>query len=435
MTRTIDPYDELAALFLTEPDERQAPAAAPPVVCELLVVGHLPVRADLWLTPYADAVARGGGATVLLRLDAEEPALQVLQADGVSLGQEPVSLAEAIGGLAPHIRRWVVRPPLDTSPREILQAGGDRITILTSADELARVHAFERIKAFVEAAAAAGERPPTIGLAVLGADPDTARRTCQLINHATRASLEIEVPLVVCLPRMDAEVQARQWLRFAGTTSVSPASVLGWIRDASVAAPAEPAAVAEPARGAPPAVAAAAVSGPGTEAIAREPDVVEFLTPMAMPKPNARITPDPTFEVEPKEPAAGATERGESGRPTPLARFIEGLTPLPVRCPGHERLELAVDKTGRLHLITLEPHLRELAVVRSWARAHRELIGMACREQLIDPAAEAVCHVVSDRPASLADLHGSDLRLHVLAPVTVEGKQGWYAAPLNTDLR
>lgn len=430
MTRTIDPYDELAALFLTEPDERQAPAAAPQAVCELLVVGHLPVRADLWLTPYADAVARGGGATVLLRLDAEEPALQVLQADGVSLPPEPGTLAEAIGRLAPHIRRWVVRPPLNTSPRELLQAGGDRITILTSADELARVHAFERTKAFVEAAAAAGERLPTIGLAVLGADPDTARRTCQLINHATRASLEIDVHLVVCLPRMDAQIKATQWLRFDGATSVSLASVLGWIRDASAAAPAEHAAAAELVPGAPPAVAAPAVSEP--EAIAREPDVVEVLTPMAMA--NAKIAPNPTFEVEPKQPATGASEPSESGRPAPLARFIEGLTPLPVRCPGHERLELAVDQAGRLHVIALEPHLRELAVVRSWARAHRELLGMACRGQLTDPAAEAVCHVVSDRPASLADLHGSDLRLHVLAPVTVEGKQGWYAAPLNTDI-
>ncbi len=149
---------------------------------------------------------------------------------------------------------------------------------------------------------------------------------------------------------------------------------------------------------------------------------------------NARIAPDPTYEVEPKQSATGATEPGESGRPSPLSRFIEGLKPLPVRCPGHERLELAVDQAGTLHLIALEPHLRELPVVRSWARAHRELIGMACRGQLIDPAAEAVCHVVSDRPASLADLHGSDLRLHVLAPVTVEGKQGWYAAPLNADI-
>ena len=155
---------------------------------------------------------------------------------------------------------------------------------------------------------------------------------------------------------------------------------------------------------------------------------------MPMPMANAKIAPNPTFEVEPKEPAAPASEPGESGRPASLARFIEGLTPLPVRCPGHERLELAVDQAGRLHVIALEPHLRELPVVRSWARSHRELIGMACRGELIDPAAEAVCHVVSDRPALLADLHGSDLRLHVLAPVTVEGKQGWYAAPLNAEV-
>ncbi len=40
-------------------------------------------------------------------------------------------------------------------------------------------------------------------------------------------------------------------------------------------------------------------------------------------------------------------------------------------------------------------------------------------------------HLFSDQPARLADLHGTGLQLHVLAPVTVEGRQGWYTAPLN----
>ena len=35
----------------------------------------------------------------------------------------------------------------------------------------------------------------------------------------------------------------------------------------------------------------------------------------------------------------------------------------------------------------------------------------------------------------LANLHGADLRLHVLAPVDVEGRRGWYSAPLNKPRR
>jgi len=42
--------------------------------------------------------------------------------------------------------------------------------------------------------------------------------------------------------------------------------------------------------------------------------------------------------------------------------------------------------------------------------------------------------VFTDRPASLADLHGCDLRLHLLTPITVDGRRGWYHAPLNADV-
>ena len=66
MTDHVDPFDELAALFLTEPDV-VAPgnegSTAQRTVVELAIVGHLPVRAGVWLTPYADAIACEQGPT------------------------------------------------------------------------------------------------------------------------------------------------------------------------------------------------------------------------------------------------------------------------------------------------------------------------------------------------------------------------------------
>ena len=50
MPRTADPFDELAALFLTDPD-RPAGDRAQRATVELLIVGHLPVRGSLWLVP------------------------------------------------------------------------------------------------------------------------------------------------------------------------------------------------------------------------------------------------------------------------------------------------------------------------------------------------------------------------------------------------
>ncbi len=81
MTRIVDPFDELTALFLTTDSEdvngRNGTHQATTV--EILLVGHLPVRAGLWLAPYADALAREAGPTALLRLDDSAPQLQILR--------------------------------------------------------------------------------------------------------------------------------------------------------------------------------------------------------------------------------------------------------------------------------------------------------------------------------------------------------------------
>ena len=146
MTQPSDPFDELAAMFLTEADaddevrggERQA------VMVELLAVGHLPVRGGLGLTPYADAVAREAGPTVLLRLDGEETSLQLLRGESDVLSplvkkQPQPTLPETVHNLGPAVSTWVVRPPAACGPEDMVRAAPDRITLLSSADEAAVV--------------------------------------------------------------------------------------------------------------------------------------------------------------------------------------------------------------------------------------------------------------------------------------------------------
>ena len=144
----------------------------------------------------------------------------------------------------------------------------------------------------------------------------------------------------------------------------------------------------------------------------------------------AKITPKNVTFVEPKASPAPAQPQ-ERGRPVPLARFVEGLTPLPVRCPRLERIELAVDQSSGLHLLGREADLRDMHVVQVWAREQRELLDQACRPIRIDAHSQPVCHVFTDVPASLADLHRSDLKLHVLTPVAVDDRVAWYCAPLK----
>ncbi|MCL4209710.1 MAG: hypothetical protein KJZ68_03510, partial [Phycisphaerales bacterium] len=102
-----------------------------------------------------------------------------------------------------------------------------------------------------------------------------------------------------------------------------------------------------------------------------------------------------------------------------------------VRCPGAADVEIAADTSGGLHLVAWEDRLRGAHVARAWASQNRAMLALACPDHAIAPSGEVTIHLVTGDPVSVADLYGGDLRLHLLAPVEVEGKTGWYAAALN----
>lgn len=539
MTKSSDPFDELASMFLTEGDDHDECAedgTQATTAVELLAVGHLPVRGGLWLTPYADAAARDAGPTVLLRLDGDETSLQLLrgEADALTpfLKQEPQpTITEVVGRLAPAVRNWVLRPPTGCTHAEMVMAAPDRITILSSADEAAVVAAYQLVKSLDDAARTSGCGLPAIGLAVLGADAASASSVLDRLRRTTLDCLDVDVSLVMCLTRMDAGIRSSGYMRFAGRPAPALGAVVRWIDEAEMEPehafedptgelaaetappqpPAPPDAPAEdeplvvtrrqrriirplrlapktpsqkpmPVQGQPPVrpqqrraasqepqapvvqEASGHQAGPGPDAGGsgageRERSMVDDLlagyaraaepqpeplqqtgTNPAIPIPDTRpsgrirLSPAPAMTCEPK-PVVASPEPHRRGRPLELAEHVPGLTALPVRCPEHERVEIAIDSHGTMHLLSREDSIREMRVVQTWARAHRELISMACKDHRFEPAGNTICHIFTDTPITLSDLHGADLRLHVLAPVDVDGKRGWYSAPLNKPRR
>ena len=407
MTDRRDPFEELAALFLTEPDAAAPSRAAAAPAIELIVVGSLPVRASLWLVPYADTVARELGPTALVRLDEEQPTIQLLRAPPELASRKWPTLAGAIADLGRYVATWLVRPAYDVTPDRMVETQTERVTILTSVNDSAIVKAYQEIKLLSEAAKQ-GATFPTLGVAVLGADHETAERFHEHLRHTTASFLSCDLSLAACVPRVDAAVGSSGRVTFPAEPYPSLQELLSWVR-AARPAPAEVAEVTQH-------------EGP-------EPAPVE-----AAPPPTVKLAPKPRIELGPK-PAAGTTEPDEDGAAVSLAVWVDDVLPLEARSPGHERLEIAVDPAGRLHVLAHEQDMRGLHVVGAWAVAHAELIGRACPDRWIDPAASPVLHVFTGRPASVADLHGCALRLHVLAPVDVDGRRGWYHAPLNADVR
>ena len=107
------------------------------------MVGNLPVRASLWLTAYADALARVSGPTALIRLDGHAPRIQVLRAAHVNalaeVGGVDSPLGDAIADIARQVSTWVVRAGGHVPIHSMLDAQPDRITILCGGDEPAKV--------------------------------------------------------------------------------------------------------------------------------------------------------------------------------------------------------------------------------------------------------------------------------------------------------
>lgn len=473
MSRSADPFDELAAMFLTTPavQTAEAPQSARPQqhlqhqpTTEVLLTGNLPVRGGLWLTPYADALARELGATALLRLDGEEPSLQVLRGhldhSAAAAPSDLESLEQAIASLGPTIDHWIIRPPSGGGPAEAIQAGAQRITLLTSADEAAIVAAYQCIKDLAQAAEQCERPAPAVGLAIVGADLQCAREIVDRLARTTKSFLGVEIELVLCLPRMDAGVKSNRYVAFPSQPPCTLSDVMTWI-NAAAASASQSASTrqsssvigqlytdrtddqvldaaevlrlsdgesASPRRAQKWMRAGGALPGPPAPAPAPGAEAAPQPVKLA-PKPAGKTA----IDIEPKQPAR-ASEPDHQGQPVPLATHVHSLVALPIRSPGHERIELAVDRSGRLHLLGRDAAataLREMTIVEAWAKAHRELIAMACPQHPIDPSSKAVCHLFTDQPAALADLHGTGLRLHVLAPVVVNGHTGWYAAPLN----
>ena len=79
----------------------------------------------MWLTPYADAIAREQGPTALLRLDSDVASLLLLRPSDEYAPTPPenTTLPEAIEQLARAADTWILRPPPNAPLQQLVEAG------------------------------------------------------------------------------------------------------------------------------------------------------------------------------------------------------------------------------------------------------------------------------------------------------------------------
>jgi hypothetical protein len=374
---------------------------------EVIVLGHLPVRATLWARQYACSSAKSNEEVVaLVRAASGSTAIDLIT------GREPeralgcADMESALGTIHERADRVILRVDERIEPELFDRPEVGVITILTGADEAAVVASYRLVKT-IDASLRDRyediEDAPRVRIAVMGSSAEQAGDAQEKLRKAVESFLEREVEIVIGSGRIDATGTTNI---FRDTCSHHAGDLVDGLvelahrkeRSENVAVEAE-----------------------------LEPGVIE------------------SRSVDANEIAARPKQASEKQSRDPdirdgLCALLDGLRAIETRCPKAQGVEFGVDGDGRLHAIACDADcyeaLERLYVAQSWAREHFDLLVRVEPElwlPSVDPRDEsdAVMHLISHEPASLKGVYDTPVRMYALARVRVGGVIAQVATPLN----
>lgn len=234
-------YDALADLFLGDPElgprpatvnrarhapppiptpeggpvPRSTPEPARPAVVEAVLLGHLPVRASIWVRQYASAVGSSLGRPVgLLRIGPEASSVELVGPGAERLAvsaEEPAEeLGEALRRVAGMADRWIIRVEEAAEAGLAECEGVDEVTILTGSDEAAVVASYRLVKSLAAAwdQTFGSEAGPTLGLAIMGSSGEQALAAGEKLERAAAAFLNRPVRVTARVPKIGVSAAA-----------------------------------------------------------------------------------------------------------------------------------------------------------------------------------------------------------------------------------
>ncbi|MBL4591397.1 MAG: hypothetical protein JKY96_05500, partial [Phycisphaerales bacterium] len=197
----IVPRDDYCEESTEEFDEATIDTNRRPAV-EVVLLGHLPVRATLWVRQYACAVARETGETVaLVRAAAGSTAVDLITGDRPVETRLAVSIAHALEKAAYLADRVIVRVDESGEP-ELLERGEvDRVTILTGADETAVVASYRLIKTLTASWEWGDEGVADLRMAVMGGTSEQSADARTKLTHAVESFIDQPIEIVISAGR------------------------------------------------------------------------------------------------------------------------------------------------------------------------------------------------------------------------------------------
>ena len=201
---------------------------------ECVVIGHVPVLASAWASQYAREVARASGKSVaMLRLRGGGVSVEIV--DDPSRTSEPDELAmegdvrRAMQAASRLATRWIVHADAGLEAELAADPSVRLITLLTGADEAARVAGYGAVKRLSEVLPPSGEVGPLIRVATVGVGADKAAAAGQKIVEAVRHFLGREAQQAACTDKLRS-VRAPRML-FMGDMTAAPTDILQMIGD------------------------------------------------------------------------------------------------------------------------------------------------------------------------------------------------------------
>ncbi|MDF1808748.1 MAG: hypothetical protein P1U42_03540 [Phycisphaerales bacterium] len=454
-------YQEHAGSF--DVGDSSEPVLMPNPTLEVVVLGHLPVRATLWARQYACSQAKDNDEVVaLIRAASGSTAVDLITSGEEISSRTYAHIDDAIASVSVVADRVILRVDSTSEPELLDRPEVEGVTILTGADEAAVVASYRLIKTLD---ATLGEQledgfAPLLRLAVMGAGAEQAQDACEKLRNAVDTFIHRPIEIVAGSARIDA----------TGTKNIYRDSVaypVSQIVDLLVAAAMkddepltlhlvddsdfdsdEPVADLESV----------------IDDDRREHAVVEFPSagvPLPEPKMSRRAKRDLSrvemesgiethnelesneLEMDSRSEDVKSINAKPADAPTHrdgLCALIDGLSPIEARCPKAPGVELAIDASGRLHLVVCDADtddaMNRLLATQTWARNNLGLLlraepGLGVPSASRDVDTDATMHLISEDPRNIREIYDTTVRIYALARVRVGNIVAQVATAIN----
>lgn len=410
----------------------------------------------------------------------------------------PSELETTLEELAGQVNAWLIhlREPAANGAADVL-AMADCWTLISGADKPALVAGYRLIKQLAAMTGSPEDRPASMQMMFMGCDQAAADQARDQLTAATEQFLNL--PTAYLGHRQKMQPAAKQFVGAFDESSGQPLPVLiEFINDLGQAIDRDPTATTETA----PTPTNDPAAQPFKDWLDQEIDrlfeaghnqlqdrsdqadpvtgdwpdgpVCDDLDPQrvesqhqpavddAQPATDAPSSDEPTDSVSPANGAdpsrcdqdiaeAAESPTGEPAQPDDdgepaeldLTEYVLGVVELAAHCPSEPAAQLALDSSGRLHLLLdargtqAQPALMRLGALSRWAFEHASLLALTCDEMTYDTGASPICHLFTDKPRDYARwAHAgpggiADLHLHLLCEVVVGPSRTLHHVPVT----